>query len=110
MNLVARIAGAAALCIGMHAPISAARAMTLEALCAQDHVAREVVRFSKKLRFPADAKGMKPDMANFDKEAGPMSCTFGLTAGNVYDFGTYKATLEDMGRNQVRVISLTPVD
>lgn len=110
MKLGTRFAVAVALCIGMHAPIPAARAMTLEALCAQDHVAREVVRFSKKLRYPADAKRLKPDMANFDKEAGPMSCTFGLTAGNAYDFGSYKATFEDLGRNQVRVISLTPVD
>lgn len=105
-----RFAGAVALCIGMHATVSTAHAMTLEALCAQDHVAREVLRFSKKLRYPADAKRMKPDIANFDKEAGPMSCIFGLTAGNVYDFGSYKAVFEDLGRNQVRVISLTPVD
>ncbi len=53
---------------------------------------------------------MKPNTANFDKTAGPMSCTFGLTAGNVYDFGNYMATFVDAGPNQVRVISLTPVD
>ncbi|GJD90913.1 hypothetical protein BHAOGJBA_4457 [Methylobacterium hispanicum] len=110
MGSGAKIAGALAFCLGLQAPMSAPRAMTLEALCAQDHVAREVVRFSKKLRYPADARGMKPDMANFDKEAGPMSCVFGLTAGNAYDFGNYKATFEDAGRNQVRAISLSPIN
>lgn len=83
----AGIAGAIALRNGMHAPVSTARAMMLEALCAQDHVAREVLRFSKKLNYPADAKRMKPDIANSDEKAGPMSCMFGLTAGDVYDFG-----------------------
>ncbi len=56
MRLRERVAGAAVVCIGVYAPIPAARSMTLEALCAQDQVARDVVRFSKKLRYPADAR------------------------------------------------------
>ncbi len=98
------------ICIAVYASVLSARAMTLEALCAQDYVAQEVVRYSKKLRYPADAKGMKPNIASFDKEAGPMSCIFSLTAGNVYDFGNYKATFDGVGYNRVRVISLTPID
>ena len=110
MNLREKFVAAISLFVGIHAPISTACAMTIEALCAQDYVASEVVRFSKTLRYPSDAGRMKPDIANFDKKAGPMSCIFGLTAGNVYDFGNYKATFKDLGYNQVRVISLTPVD
>jgi hypothetical protein len=110
MKVKLKVSAAVALCIGLVVPISSARAMSLGALCAQDYVAREVLRFSKRLRYPADAKGMKPDIANFDREAGPMSCIFSLTTGNIYDYGNYKATFEDMGYNKVRVISLTPID
>lgn len=108
MTVKTKLTAALAIGLGLIAP--QAQAMTLEALCAQDYVAREVLRFAKSLRYPADAKGMKPGIANFDREAGPMSCIFGLTAGNVYDFGNYKATFQDMGYNRVRVISLKPID
>jgi hypothetical protein len=87
-----------------------ANAITLEALCDQPNVIRSVIRFSKKLRFPANALGLKPDNAYFVESAGPLSCIYDLNAGNAYDFGKYKATFRSPQYGQLTVISLKPVD
>src|SRR3954451_4696445 len=110
MKAKARIASAIALSIPIHTPVSTANAVTLGALCASDDMTRSVLRFSKRLRFPVEAGRLRPDHAYFIEEAGLMSCTYSLTAGNAYDFGKFKATFRSPQYGQLRVISLTPVD
>jgi hypothetical protein len=118
MKARARIAGAIALAISVHTPVSTASAVTLGALCQRPEVIRNVLQFAKRLRFPAEAGRLRPDNAYFIEDD-ELTCTYSLTAGNAYDFGNFKATFtagewvrDRRGQwdTRIRVISLSRLD
>ena len=76
---------------------------------------KQFFRSQKKMKFPADAEGAKPNLITFIEAAGsglqpPMSCVYSLTYRNFYDFGNFRAIIEEVGPNELKVKRLEFVD
>ena len=92
-----------------------AHAFTLDAFCQWDETERAVLSLAKEMKFPADAKGLKPSIITFIESAGsgqqpPMSCVYSLTYSNYYDFGNFRAIIEEVGPNELKVKRLESID
>lgn len=86
------------------------RAISLDAACDTPGVATAVVKAAQKLKYPPDAKKLKPNNAVFMRaaETGELICYYALTYANVYDFGSFKVTFALSDRLKLMVKSITP--
>lgn len=86
-----------------------AHALALEAFCQWPSTIKTIEQLSQKLNYGPEARNAKPNFIIFSKtEFQPMRCVYSFAYGNVFDFGSYQAIIQDDNNFQLHVTRIEP--